>query len=100
MDKSIVMDKSIQVGFAILKLSKLHMYETYYDEIQPYFGQENIQLHFLDTDGIVISMHTKDIIKHLKDLEDFFDLSVLNENHELFRKKKRKSCSHLQIRIT
>ena len=41
----VVMDKAIYVGFAILELSKLHMYETYYDTLQPYFGQENLQLH-------------------------------------------------------
>ena len=28
------MDKAIYVGFAILELSKLHMYETYYDRLQ------------------------------------------------------------------
>ena len=38
----IVMDKAIYVGFSILDLSKLHMYETYYDILQPYFGQENL----------------------------------------------------------
>ena len=31
----VVMDKAIYVGFAILELSKLHMYETYYDTLQP-----------------------------------------------------------------
>ena len=31
----IVMDKAIYVGFAVLELSKLHMYETYYDTLQP-----------------------------------------------------------------
>ena len=36
----VVMDKAIYVGFTILELSKLHMYETYYDTLQPYFGQE------------------------------------------------------------
>ena len=36
----VVMDKAIYVGFAILELSKLHMYETYYDTLQPYFGQK------------------------------------------------------------
>ena len=35
----VVMDKAIYVGFAILELSKLLMYETYYDTLQPYFGQ-------------------------------------------------------------
>ena len=34
----VTMDKPIHVGFAILELSKLHMYETYYDRLQPYFG--------------------------------------------------------------
>ena len=29
------MDKAIYVGFSILQLSKLHMYETYYDTLQP-----------------------------------------------------------------
>ena len=29
------MDKPIDIGFAILELIKLHMYETYYDKLQP-----------------------------------------------------------------
>ena len=48
------MDKPIFSRFAISELSKLHMYETYYDKIQPYFGMENIQLHYMDTDAFVI----------------------------------------------
>ena len=56
------MDKAIYVGFAILELSKLHMYETYYDKLQTYFGQENLQLHYIDTDGMILCMNTKDII--------------------------------------
>ena len=31
------MDKPIYLGFSVLELSKLHMYETYYDILQPYF---------------------------------------------------------------
>ena len=74
----VVMDKAIFDGFAILELSKLHMYETYYDTLQPYFGQENLQLHYIDTDGIILSMKTKYIIKNLKNLEDIFDFSNLD----------------------
>ena len=36
----VVMDKPIKVGFAIFKLSKLHVYETYNDNIQPFFGRK------------------------------------------------------------
>ena len=60
------------------------MCETYYDTLQPYFGQKNLQLHYFDTDGMILSMITKDIIKDLNNLEDIFDFSILDENHELF----------------
>ena len=93
----IVMDKAIYVGFAILELSKLHMYETYYDTLQPYFGQENVQLHYIDTDGMILSMKTKDIIKDLKNLEDIFDFSNLDENHELFSNKNKKVIGKFKI---
>ena len=66
------------------------MYETYYDKIQPYFRQENIQLHFMYTDSFVLSVNTKDIIKDLKNLEDIFDFCNLDKNHELFSSKKKK----------
>ena len=84
------MDKAIYVGFAISKLSKLHMYETYYDTLQPNLGQESSQLHYIDSDGMILSMNTKDIIEDLKKLEDFFDFSNLYENHELFSEKNKK----------
>ena len=93
----VVMDKARYVGFAILELTKLHMYETYYDTLQPYFGQENLQLHYVDTDGMFLSMKTKDIIKDLKKLEDIFDFSNLDENHELFSNKNKKVIGKFKI---
>ena len=59
----VLMDKPIYLGFSLLELSKLLMYEIYYDKLQPYFGQENIQLHYMDTDSFVLSVNTKDITK-------------------------------------
>ena len=56
------MDKPIYLGFAVLKLSMLHNYETYYDKLQPYFGKEKIQLNYINTDAFVLSMNTKDNI--------------------------------------
>ena len=60
------MDKPIYLGFSVLELSKLLTYEIYYDKLQPYFGQENIQLHYMDTDSFVSSVNTKGIIEDLK----------------------------------
>ena len=91
------MDKAIFVGFAILELSKLHMYETYYDTLQPYFGQENLQLQYIDTDGVILSMKTENIIKDLKNLEDIFDFSNLDESHELFSNKNKNVIGKFKI---
>ena len=65
------------------------MYETYYNTLQPYFGRENLQLRYVDTDGMILSMKTENI-KDLKKLEDIFDLSNLDENHELYSNKNEK----------
>ena len=85
----VLMDKTIYLGFTVLELSKLLMYETYYDKLQPYFGQKNIQLHYMDTDSFVLSVNTKDIIEELKNLEDIFDFSNLDKTHELLSNKKK-----------
>ena len=93
----VLMDKPIYLGFTVLEFSKLLMYETYYDILQPYFGQENIQLHYMDTDSFVLSFNTKDIIKDLRNLEYFFDYSNLDKNHELFSNKNKKAIGKFKI---
>ena len=93
----VLMDKPIYLGFTVLELSKLHMYETYYDKLQPYFGQENIQLHYVDTDAFVLSLKTQYIIKDLKNLENIFDFSNLDKNHELYSNKNEKVSGKFKI---
>ena len=44
-----------------------------------------------------LSMKTKDIIKDLKNLEDIFDFSNLDENHELFSNKNKKVIGKFKI---
>ena len=90
------MDEAIYVGFTILELCKLHMYGTYYDTLQPYFSQENLQLHYVDTDGMFLSMKTENIIKYLKNLEDIFDFSNLDKNHELYSERNKKVIGKLK----
>ena len=43
----------------------------------------------MDTDSLVLSVNTKDIIKDPKNFEDLFDFSNLSENHELFSNKNK-----------
>ena len=66
------------------------MYETYKDELQPFFGQKIIKLHYMDCESFVLSIETQNTNIDLKHLEDLFDFSNLNENHELFNNKIKK----------
>ena len=92
----VLMDKPIFLGFSMLELSKVLMYETYYDKLQPYFKQENFQLHYMDTDSFVISVNTKDIIRDLKNL-NVFDSSNLDENLELVSNENKKVLGKYKI---
>ena len=51
----------------------------------------------MDTDSFVLSVNAKDIIKDLKTLEDIFDFSNLDENHELFSKENKKVVGKFKI---
>ena len=93
----VLMDKPIYLGFSVLELSKLLMYETYYDKLQPYFGQENNKLHYMDCDSFVLSIETENIIDTLKNLGDLFGFSNLNKNHELFSNKNIKVVGKFKI---
>ena len=91
------MDEPIYLGFAVLELSKLHLYETYYDKLQPYFGEKNLQLHYMDTDSLILSLNTNESIRDLKNLEDTFDFSNLDKNIELFSNKNKKVIGKFEI---
>ena len=39
------MDKPVYLGFVVLELSKIFMYETSYENLQPDLGEKNKQLH-------------------------------------------------------
>ena len=93
----ILMDKPNYLGYAILELSKLLMDETLYEKLQLYFGKKNLQLLYTDTHNFLLNVNTKDINKDLKNLEDLFDFSNLNKNHEIFSNKNKKVIGKFKI---
>ena len=91
------MDELVYLGFTVLELSKKLMYETYYDKLQPYFGLDNIKLHFMDCDCFVLSIRTKNIINDSKNPEFLFDFTILIKTMN-YSEKKRKSSGQIQRR--
>ena len=51
----------------------------------------------MDTDSFVLGVNTEDIVNDLKNLEDIFDFSNLDKNHELFSNKNEKVTGKFKI---
>ena len=49
----VMMNKLVYLRQAILDLSKIIMYEFHYDYMLPKYGQEHLQLCYMDTDSLV-----------------------------------------------
>lgn len=79
---SIFMDKPIAVGMAILDLSKIVMYDYYYNFLKPEYG-EKIALAYTDTDSFVIHVQTDDFYTEMKPhLNKWYDTSDYPENNK------------------
>ena len=68
----LTLNKPIYVGFSILQLSKLLMYEFYYKYIKNKFYAK---LLFTDTDSLVYEIKRKDVYEDFYLDKDLFDLS-------------------------
>ena len=69
------MNKPIYLGLSILKISKITMYEIWYDYIRSKY-QNKARLCYMDTDSFVINIKTKDFYKDIaKDFRERFDTS-------------------------
>ena len=90
--------KPIYVGFCVLDLSKLLMYAWYYDKKQPYFGEDNLDLHFLDTDSFIFSFKPiKSLIEDLGNFKEDFDFSDLDPSHELYSEANKKVIGKMKL---
>ena len=75
------MNKPIYLGLSILDISKILMYEFWYDYMKPKCGND-VKLYYMDMDSFIISIKTKDFYKDIaNDVEKRFDTS----NYEVKR---------------
>ena len=69
------MNKPAQLGLSILELSKIVMYEFWYDYGKRKHGQKS-KLCYMDTDSFIVYIKTKDICADItKDVEARLDTS-------------------------
>ena len=75
------MNKPIYLGLSILEISKMLMYEFWYDYMKPKYN-DNVKLCYMDTDSFVMNIKTEDFYKDItNDVEKRFHTS----NHEVNR---------------
>ena len=76
----VIMNKPIYLSQAILDISKILIYEFWYDYIKPKYG-DKARLCYMDTDSFIIYIETEDFYKGIaNDVEGRFDTSKYNEN--------------------
>ena len=83
-------NKPVYLGLSILDISKILMYECWYDYMKPKYGN-NVKLCYMDTDSFVINIKTEDFYKDIaNDVEKRFDTSNYEVNRPLPTGKNKK----------
>lgn len=77
----VIMDKPIAVGMSILEISKVLMYDFFYNNLRVKYGS-NVQMLYTDTDSFILEVKTDcfytDMINDLKK----YDTSDYSENNQ------------------
>ena len=76
------MTKPLYLDMSILGVSKILIYEFWYDYISPKYG-DRAKLCYMDTDSFIIYIKTEDLFENISnDLEGWFDTSNYDKNDE------------------
>lgn len=82
-----LINKPAYVGFAVLELSKLHMFKFHYDCLREWYAAA--ELLFTDTDSLVYQIFTDDLYADLALHKKHFDFSNYPESHSLFSEENK-----------
>ena len=84
------MNKPIYLGLSILEVSKIIMYEFWYDYMKKKHG-DMVKLCYMDTDSLIMNIKTKDFYKDIaQDVEERFDTSNDDVDRPLPKGKNKK----------
>ena len=76
----VMLNRPTYIGMCVLELSKLCMYQFYYDTLKARYG-EKIRLCYTDTDSLLVQIQTEDINADLIDMSDQFDFCDYPMDH-------------------
>ena len=90
MSTKVKMNKPIYLGLSILEISKILMYQFWYDYMKPKYGG-NEKLCYMDTDSLIMNIKTEDFYKDIaNDVEKRIDTSNYEVDRPLSTGKNEK----------
>ena len=93
------MNKPIYLGLSILDISKILMYEFWYDYMKPKYGND-VKLCYMDTDSFIMNIKTEDFYKDIaNDVEKRFDTSNYEVNRPLPTGKNKKVIGSMKDKL-
>ena len=84
------MNRPIYLGLAIFEISKILMYEFWYDYMKPKYN-DNVKLCYMETDSFIMNIKTNDFYEDIaNDVENRFDTSNYKVNRPVPTGKNKK----------
>ncbi|KAL9966939.1 hypothetical protein ACROYT_G025085, partial [Oculina patagonica] len=83
------LNKPVYTGMTILDVSKLCMYDFYYNHLKKEYG-ERCELLYTDTDSLLLEIETEDVYADMAENIDKYDTSDYPKDHSLFSTKNKK----------
>ena len=81
--------KPVYVGMSVLDLSKLLMFEFFYDILKPKYD-ERVKLPYTDTDSLILEFRTDDLYADMATMLDVYDTSNYPVGHDLHSQVNKK----------
>ena len=92
----LVLNKPIYVGFTVLDLSKLLMYDFHYNFIKKNFSAE---LLFTDTDSLTYEIKSENAYKEFYKWKDLFDFSNYSKDSTFYDDTNKKIIGKMKMNM-
>lgn len=80
----------IYLGATVLDISKLFMYEFWYDKMSIIFSGLERRLLYMDTDSFILSLNVHNVEKNILKYSEYFDCSDYPTSHLLYNSINKK----------
>ena len=85
----LTLNRPIYVGFSVLDISKILMYDWHYNHVKQHYPDSS-RLLFTDTDSLVYSIKTEDLYEDMRKDQHLFDFSGYPKEHSCYSSANKK----------